>query len=344
MKFINRKCVSLCSIIGITIFGLLPFYAFSATFEARIGHLESSSQTRHVALEKVAKIINKKTLGEVELILFPSAQLGNQRQMTESVQLGVIQGTVAPAGFLGGFNNQVSILDIPFLLPLDRSDASTIRNSEFGQALLDSFTSKGVKAISLWPNGRKNFTSNKPITSPENFAGQKFRVMNSKILIEQFSALDASAIALPFGELYTSLQTGVIDGQENASDTISRMKFNEVQKYMVVSEHGAFEDVVLFNLTWWNKLPKNFQEIIYDTFNEAIPEMEKSKIKAQLEALKIIKKSGTDIIVLNDKQRLEYREIMYPKAKKAYLEFAGKDGEKLFQLYESAYKKLGQKD
>lgn len=319
---------------------LLATPAFAAEFEARIGHLESAAQPRHQALLKVASVVKEKTGGAVELSFFPSSQLGNQRQMTEGTQLGVIQGTVAPAAFLGGFNKLVSVLDIPYLLPNDRKLATQLRNSEFGQSILKSFSTKGVNAIALWPNGRKNFTSNKAIDNSADFNGQRFRVMNSKILIEQFSALGASAIALPFGELYTSLQSGVVDGQENPLDTIHRMKFHEVQKYLVVSEHGAMEDIVLFNAMWWSSLPEKYRVIIQAAFVDAIPALEISKEASQSKALEMMQGSGITISTLDQKQRDELRQIMYPKAKAAYIEFAGKNGEQLLKLYEKNYQAI----
>ena len=223
--------------------------AFAADFVAKIGHLESTQQSRHVHLEKVAALVAERTNGAVEFQIFPQGQLGQQREMTEGVQLGSLEATVAPAAFLGGFNPVVSILDIPFLLPDDDAKAQELRSGTFGKALCESFESRGVECLMLWPNGKKNFTSNKPLASMEDFSGQKFRVMDSAILIEQFKAVGATAIALPFGELYTSLQTGVVDAQENPLDTIRAMKFYEVQKHLVLSNHGAMEDVVLFNPT-----------------------------------------------------------------------------------------------
>ncbi|MBD5771320.1 TRAP transporter substrate-binding protein [Marinomonas colpomeniae] len=318
-------------------FGLFPYQAFSAEFEARIGHLESAQQPRHQALLKVASLVSERTSGAVDLTFFPSSQLGTQRQMTEGTQLGVIQGTVSPAAFLGGFNKVVSVLDIPYLYPTNRELSTKIRSSEFGQAILESFEGTGTKAIALWPNGRKNFTSNEPLENAKDFNDQRFRVMNSKVLIAQFNALGSSALPLPFGELYTSLQTGVVDGEENPLDTIFRMKFHEVQKYLVISEHGAMEDIVLFNSMWWNSLPKKYQEAITTAFNEVIPELERNKDSSVENALAEIKKSDISIKTLNEAERTELRDIMYPKAKAAYLSFAGEKGEELLTLYEKAY-------
>ena len=313
-----------------------------AKYTARIGHLESPQQPRHQALMKVVDLVRARTNGEVEMQIFPSSQLGNARQMIEATQLGTNEGTVMPAAFLGGFNPAVSILDIPYLLPSDRAAAQRLRGGPFGQAILDSFSSRGFVALTLWPNGRKSLTSNKPLDSIEAMKGQKFRVMDSKILIEQFAAVNASAVAIQFGELYTALQTGVVDGEENPLDTISTMKFHEVQKYLVVTEHGVMEDVVLFNPGWWNKLPAGHRDVIKKAFDEVRPQLEKNKDAAQQAALDVIRAAGkTQIRVADEKERNQMREVMYPKARAAYLERAGAEGKKLIDIYERERKKLG---
>lgn len=337
MKFFGRFvtfALALCMIVG----GVVS--ANAAKYEARIGHLESPLQPRHQGLEKVAKLVKERTGGEVEFKIFPSSQLGNQRQMNEGVQFGTIECTVSAAAFLGGFNPAVSIMDIPFLLPTDRVQAQKLRQGAFGKALLKSFDSKGFKAIATWPNGRKNFTSNKPIATLEDYKGQSFRVMDSKILIEQFAAIGASAIALPFGELYTALQNGVVDGEENPLDTIQRMKFYEVQKYLVLSEHGAMEDYILFNPTWWESLPEKYQTIIVDAFIEVMPGVEAHKEQAQKDALAVIKKAGVKVSPLADADRADMRQLMYPRTKAAYLARAGATGQRLIKLYEEEYKKI----
>lgn len=311
--------------------------ALAAEFVAKIGHLESAQQSRNVFLEKVAKLVSERTKGAVEFQIFPQGQLGQQREMTEAVQLGSLEATVAPAAFLGGFDPAVSILDIPFLLPDDDATAQKIRGGAFGDAVCDSFASRGVKCIGLWPNGKKDFTSSKPLANIGDFAGQKFRVMDSNILIQQFNALGASAVSLPFGELYTALQTGVVDGEENPLDTIQRMKFYEVQKHLVLSNHGAMEDVILFNPAFWESMPEEYRKIISDTFKEVIPDLIKHKEASVQAALDEIKASGIDIRELSPDEKKTFREKMYPAARVAYIERAGDEGKKLIEVYEKEY-------
>lgn len=319
---------------------LLALPAGAADYVAKIGHLESNLQSRHIALEKVAAAVAERTEGAVEFQIFPQGQLGQQREMTEGVQMGALEATVAPAAFLGGFNPVVSIMDIPFLLPEDEDKARELLDGPFGQQLCQSFDARGVTCLGMWPNGRKSLTSNKPIATVADFAGQRFRVMDSKILIEQFASIGASAIAIDFSELYTSLQTGVIEGQENPLDTIQRMKYNEVQKHLVVSNHGAMEDVILFNTAWWESLPAEYQTIIAEEFTNAVPDLIAHKAEAVQTALTALTESGMDVRELSDDERAAFIERMEGPTRAAYLALAGDEGQALLDTYEAEIAKV----
>lgn len=321
---------------------LLALPAFAADYTAKIGHLESNLQSRHVALEKVAAAVAKRTDGAVEFQLFPQGQLGQQREMTEGVQMGALEATVAPAAFLGGFNPVVSVMDIPFLLPDDEAKARELLDGPFGQQLCQSFDARGVTCLGLWPNGRKSLTSNKPIASIADFAGQRFRVMDSKILIAQFAAIDAAAVVIDFSELYTALQTGVVDGEENPLDTIQRMKYNEVQKHLVVSNHGAMEDVILFNTAWWESLPEEYQTIIVEEFANAVPGLIEHKAAAVQAAQAALTEAGMEVRELGAEERAAFVEKMAGPTREAYLALAGDEGKALLDTYEAEMAKLGE--
>jgi tripartite ATP-independent transporter DctP family solute receptor len=332
-------------LVALTAAALAPATVHSqakAKYAMKIGHLEAPTQPRHQGLAKVAELVRARSSGEVEIQLYPASQLGNARQMVEGVQFGTIEATMMPAAFLGGFNPAVSILDIPYIFPTDRAKSQQLRESAFGKAILESFGTRNLVGVTLWPNGRKSLTSNKPLDKLDALRGQKFRVMDSKILIEQFAALGASAVAINFSELYTSLQTGVIDGQENPLDTISTMKFHEVQKHLVVTEHGAMEDVFLVNPAWWGKLPPGHRDAIVRSLEEVRPQTEKAKEAAQQASLELIKSSGKiSVRIADEAERQRLRDIMVPKARDAYLERSGAEGKKLMQLYEQEAKRLG---
>lgn len=327
----NRRTLTLAALCALA----FPLPGVAADYVAKIGHLESAAQSRHIALEAVAAAVAERTGGAVEFQIFPQGQLGQQREMTEGVQMGVLEATVAPAAFLGGFNPVVSILDLPFLMPEDEAAAQALRDGDFGQQLCQSFDARGVTCIGLWPNGRKSFTSNKPLETLEDFAGQRFRVMDSTILIEQFKALGAAAVPLPFSELYTGLQTGVVDGQENPLDTIQRMKYDEVQKHLLVSDHGAMEDVILFNTGWWERLPEEHQIVIVEEFANAVPALTAHKAEAVAEARAALEAAGMQVRTLSAEDKAAMRAVIYPPALAAYLAMSGEEGRLLAETYEA---------
>lgn len=338
--FHNRRTVLRFGVAAAAI-GVAGRARAQAPIVARIGHLEAPTQPRHKGLEKVAALVKERTKGAIEFQLYPSSQLGNARQMIESTQFGGIEGTVMPAAFLGGFNPVISVLDIPYLYPTDRAVSQKLREGPFGKALLASFSTRGVTALSIWPNGRKSITSNKPLANLDAFKGQKFRVMDSKILIDQFGAVGASAIPINFSELYTSLQTGLIDGQENPLDTITTMKFHEVQKNLVVTEHGVMEDIVLFSNVFWNKLTPEQRDIIAKAFGEIRPQVEEMKEAVQKTSLETIRAAKLDVRVADEAERKALRDAMAPKARATYVERAGAEGTKVLAVYDEERKKLG---
>lgn len=312
--------------------------AFAAQFPARLGSLDPTTTAKHRGLVKAAELIKQRTNGDVVITIFPSSQLGNSREMTEAVQMGSLDAIITPASFLGGFDPAVSIFDIPYIFPSDREASRKLREGKFGDAVLETFRKRGFEPVALWSGGRKVFSSNKPLSTVGDFAGQRFRVMDSKILIKQFAALDASAIVVPFGELYTALQNGVIDAQENPIDIIERMKFFEVQKNVLVTDHGAIIEVVLFSPAYWQRLPDNYRKVVRDAFREVAADVARGKEDDAARSLEFLRKAGLNVKVADEAERQKLRKVIYPAARDAYISVAGDEGRKLIDLYEEQLK------
>jgi len=308
--------------------------ARAAEINAKLGSQDPPTTAKHRGLTKAAELIKQRTNGAIEIQVFPSSQLGGAREMAEGTQLGTLELMIAPASFLGGFNPAVSIFDVPYIFPTDRAQSRQLREGPFGQAVLASFAKRGFEPIALWSGGRKQFTSNKSLNDISAFNGQRFRVMDSKILIQQFDALGASAIVLPFGELYTALQNGVIEGQENPLDIIQKMKFFEVQKNLLVTDHGAIVEVILSNPKWLARLPSAQRDVIKAAFREVAPEVEAGKEADAAKSLEFFKTAGINVRVADEAERAKLRAIIYPKARDAYIAQAGAEGKALIELYE----------
>lgn len=321
---------------GVSLFG----EASAQTYSARIGHLENADQPRHLALMRVAELVNERTDGNVSFTIFPSSQLGGQREMNEGVQLGTLEATVSATSWMAGFNPYVTILDIPYFIPIDPEQAQQLRESEFGQRLLQTFEGPGYHAVAFWPFGFKQLTSNKPLDDISDISGQRFRVMASDILMAQFGALGASSVALPFGELYTALQNNVVDGQENPISSILSMRFYEVQDHTLISDHGAIEDVIVFNPGWWNRLPEDYQTIISDAFIEVIPELSENYRVQREQGIGIIEASGANVRNMTDDERIRLREMAFEPTMRVYLDRNGELGAELYELYLANYEAI----
>ena len=315
--------------------------AGAAEFVAKLASQDPPTTAKHRGLLKAAELVKKRTNGAVEIQVFPSSQLGGAREMGEGVQIGTLEMMIAPASFLGGFNPAVSIFDVPYIFPTDRAKSRTLREGKLGQAVLASFGKRGFEPVFLWSGGRKQLTSNKPLDDLSAIAGQRFRVMDSKILIQQFSALGASAIVLPFGELYTALQTGVIDAQENPLDIIEKMKFFEVQKNLLVTDHGAIVECIMLSPRFVQRLPASHREVIKAAFREVAPEVDEGKEADAAKSLAFFKKAGLNVRVADEAERARLRAVVYPKARDAYIAQAGAEGKALIDLYEKELQALG---
>lgn len=303
----------------------------------RVGHVEAPSSTTQVLLETVAQKVADKTAGAVAIQIFPQSQLGGQREMTEAVQFGALDATAGPSAFMSGFNPLASIMDIPFLYPANPAKAQEVRDSGFADAFCKTFDSRGFACIGLYPNGTKQFTSNDPIDTLDDLSGQKFRVMESAVLVDSLKPVGVTGVPIPFGELYTSLQTGVVDGQENPIDTIYNMKFFEVQKHLLLSRHGAIENVVLFNPGVWSGLKPEYRDAITSSLREVAPNMIEHKRAAAEKSLEEIRAAGVEVAEPSPELLEELRERMFPAARDAFLRQAGAEGQELLDAYQAAY-------
>lgn len=276
-------------------------------FEISYGHGFMPETPHHRAALKFKEEVEARTNGQVVVNIFPSGQLGSAREMFEGVQMGTQEIALLPTARISGFAPELQLFDLPFLFP-DRTTAYSIMDGEVGTALLGTLSNQGVKGIAFYEDGFKHFTSNKDISSLSTFNGQKFRTMESPIIMSQFKAVGANPVPIDFAELYNSLQLGVVDGQENPLVTIDNMKFYEVQKNLLLSEHAYLGHVLIFGDDWFNSLPEDVQEVLFDTGREIAVWQRAEVQKEEAKYLQNIKASGTKIIELSAEERDKMKE------------------------------------
>lgn len=279
--------------------------------EINYGHGFMPETPHHKAAIKFKEEVEAETDGRVEVNLFPSGQLGSAREMFEGLQMGTQEIALVPTARISGFAPELQLFDLPFLFP-SRDIAYDLMDGEVGDELLSVLDSQQIKGVAFYEDGFKHFTANKETSSPDDFNGVKFRTMESPIIMEQFKALGANPVPIDFGELYNSLQLGVVEGQENPLVTIENMKFYEVQDYLMLSEHAYLGHVLIFGNDWYESLPEDIQTILYEKGREIAKWQRQAVQDEEVNYLKTIEDSGTKVVKLTEEQRQTLKEVTLP--------------------------------
>ncbi len=250
---------------------LLPAsLAQAAKVTLKIGYTTDVPNPYPQALVKWSKDVAEKSNGDIEIQLFPAGQLGTQREMNEGVILGTLDMSMTTTAVMGNFVPEFGVFDLPFIFrsPEHAYKAlDTIGKDELGKKC----EARGFKILSMMENGIRQMTNNKhPIRKPEDMRGLKVRVMEQPVYLEMMRCVGASPTPMSFGEVYTSLQKGVIDGQENPLATIYNQKFYEVQKYISLTGHTYSCQPMIISMKVWNKLSPEHRKLLQETVDEAL--------------------------------------------------------------------------
>ena len=236
----------------------------------RVSHTLAPESHYHQGLLHWKELVEERTDGSVMIEVFHSAQLGSERDVVEGVSLGTIEATLTSTGPLPNFTDAFMVFDLPFIVQ-DREKAYEWMDGPNGQEILTSLESSGIKGLGIWENGFRNLTnSERFVDAPEDMDGLKIRLMENPIHVATFETLGARAVPMPFGELFTALQQGTVDGQENPLVIIDTSKFYEVQDYLSLTGHFYSPAVLLINLDFWNNaLTAEEREIVAEAEAEA---------------------------------------------------------------------------
>ena len=204
----------------------------------KFGHSGSTTHAYHIGAVKFAELVGKYSNGDLKVELFPNSQLGGEQRLAESIRLGVVDmGALSADGVLSAWLPEYQVLGMPYLFR-DRAHAYKVLDGPIGEDLKKKAAAKGIEVLSYWEIGFRHMTNNKrPIKTVADMAGLKIRVQPSKVFVTMMESLRAIGTPIAFTELYSALQQGVVDGEENPVATIRSMKFNEVQKYLSLTGH-----------------------------------------------------------------------------------------------------------
>src|SRR5262249_2216816 len=223
-----------------------------------------------VAIDTFAREVEKRTDGRYKVQTFYSGALGAERESVEGVQLGTLDLTLTSTGPLPNFVPDVAILDIPFLFR-DYAHARAVLDGPIGQELLAKFPAKGMVGLAWGENGFRHMTNSKrPVNLPEDLKGLKMRTMENPIHIEAYRQFGILPTPMAFTEVFTALQQGTVDGQENPLSVITSAKLDQVQKYLSLTGHVYSPAVFLMNKAQWDKLSDADKQAFLDAAREGV--------------------------------------------------------------------------
>jgi tripartite ATP-independent periplasmic transporter solute receptor, DctP family len=235
----------------------------------KAAHAASTTNTGHLGLEFMDKELRARTDGRVGIQIFPNGQLGGERELIESIQLGNLDMAFVSSAPLANFNKDFYAFDIPFLFP-DRPAAYRVLDGEIGQKLLASLDQVGLHGLGYWENGFRQLTNNvREVHSPADLEGMKMRTMENDMHIALWRAEGADPAPLSFSELFTALQQGTFDAQEGPINLFYDMKFYEVQKYITKTNHIYSPFVILTSPDLMAKMSPEDQKTFLEVFAEA---------------------------------------------------------------------------
>ncbi|NCF09644.1 MAG: DctP family TRAP transporter solute-binding subunit [Gammaproteobacteria bacterium] len=283
-----------------------------------------------IAASLLEKRVNEEMNGKACMEVFPNSQLYNDNTVLEAMLAGDVQMAAPSLSKFEKFTKKFRLFDLPFMFN-DINAVDSFQNSADGQKLKASMKRRGLLGLAFWHNGMKQISANKPLITPADAKGLKFRVQASDVLVAQMAALDANPQKMAFSEVYGALQTGVVDGQENTWSNIYGKKFFEVQDGVTESNHGIIDYLVVTSTKWWDSLPGDVRSQLQKIMDEVTATRNAESTKVNEEAKQAIIAAGGVVRQLNADQRAKWVETMKP----VWAQFEGDVGKDLIQAAQS---------
>ena len=278
----------------------------------------------HKAMLFMAEKAAEKSGGKLRIDVYPSEQLGSERECIEQLQIGSLALTKVSSSPLESFVPEMAVYGLPFLFR-DAEHKWKVFNGSIGNEILTKGENVGLKGLCYYDAGARSFyTRNNPILKPDDLKGLKIRVQKSNMALKMIQVLGGSATPIDWGEIYTSLQQGVVDGAENNPPSLYTSRHYEVCKHYSLDEHTMVPDIVLISTTVWNKLPPELQQVLQESADESVPYQRKLWDEFVQTSMDEVQKAGVKVYYPDKK-------LFQEKAKELWAEFEGTEIGKIAQ-------------
>ena len=309
----HAKCGlrTLSCLVGIGLFAVVAVVmtcpeALAQVRVIKISHASPPSTPLHIAFERFKELVEARSNKRLEVKIFHSQQLMGQREAVEALQLGTLEMTGVPNGVAVAFANAFMLLDIPFQFEnLNHARTFIDRNGE--RFVLNELSGVGLVGLALWEQGYRNLaTRNKPVESLADLKDMKIRTLPAPLHVLAWRAMGANPTPMGWGQVYTSLQQGVVEALEVPTYLITQSKLDEVVKYVMTTRHIYDPLAILASKKWFDALPADLQRIVKDTARELTAVNRSLDQKDHEEAEALLPKRGVKLIVLDNKVRREF--------------------------------------
>jgi len=265
-----------------------------AQVELKLGHVGEPGSLFQISADEYAKRVNARLAGKVKVVVFGSSQLGGDKEMLQKLKLGTLDMAV-PSTVMSSEVDLFGIFEMPYIVK-DRAHMGRIEKDVFWPSMAPATEKKGLKVLAVWENGYRHITNNKrPIKGPEDLKGIKLRVPEGKWRVKMFQDYGANPSPMKFSELFTALQTGVMDGQENPFTQIYSAKLHEVQKYLSLSGHVYTPAYLTVGSRRYAGLAEDVRKVLEETARETQAYVYQTAIKEETDLLAKLRQSGIQV-------------------------------------------------
>ena len=281
---------------AVTICGMPSRTSAKAEVVLKLGHGLPTAHPVHEAMLFMARRVDEKSAGKMRVEVFPNEQLGTEKECIEALQLGYLAMTKTSSAPMENFVPQMKIFGVPYLFR-DGAHFWNALGGPIGKELLLAGQSKRLRGLCYYDAGARSFyTKDREIQTPSDLTGMKIRVQNSAMSMKLVEAMGGSPTPIPWGELYTSLDQGVVDGAENNSPSFRQSRHFEVCKYYILDEHTRLPDMLMIGVRVWNQLTAEQQQILQEAVDESVIYQRKIWAEAEQADLKAVEEAGVNVI------------------------------------------------
>ncbi|MEX0720981.1 MAG: TRAP transporter substrate-binding protein [Balneolaceae bacterium] len=281
----------------------------------RLAHALSTNHPVHLGMERMAELVEEKSDGKLIITIFPSQQLGSEREALELLQIGSIGMTKVSSAALENFVPELRVYSLPYLFKDDEHILSVL-DGEIGRELLLAGEDYWLRGLTYYDAGKRSFyTKDRPIETPDDLRGLKIRVMESQMAVTMVRMMNGSPTPISWGELYTALQQGVVDGAENNSPSFLASRHYEVAKYYSLDEHTMLPDLLLISTNHWANLNEQEQTWLQEAADSSAVYQRQLWAEAEIEALEIVEEAGVEINYPDKEPFMEATAPLYEQYK-----------------------------